>query len=111
MDLVTFLRARLDEDKTEAAEAADVDSEFWAGVSGDGTYFARHDPVHVLSEVHAKRRIVAMIAGSPDFHDAMPTPGYAQPFHSPSVDVLIRVCQLLALPYDQHPDYNPEWKV
>lgn len=64
----------------------------------------------LLEDIAAKRRVIDMLYGSADFYEAMPSPGYARPGHSPSVDVLIRVFQLFALPFAGHPDYRPEWK-
>lgn len=60
---------------------------------GDREHIARHDPARVLAECEAKRRMVEMIPGMPaDWDDR---------------DYLLR---LLALPYADHPDYDPEWK-
>jgi Family of unknown function (DUF6221) len=102
MTLVEFLEARIAEDERPVRQCIE------AGDDGEvGTW----NLTRVLAECEAKRRIVAMAEGSEDFTSAMPMPGYAQPFHSPSVDILIRVQQLLALPYANHPDYRAEWAV
>src|SRR5260370_41554246 len=59
-DLVAFLNARLGEDEDEAKATADADAELWAGVSGDGTHFARHDPARGLREAEAQREIIVL---------------------------------------------------
>lgn len=76
MDVVEFLRARLDEDEHAATD----------GFS-DGT------PAHVLREVEAKRLILELHAKS-EFCERI---------------ALDDVVDLLALPYSDHPDYQPEW--
>ena len=83
MDLVEFLRARLDEDEAE----------HWAIAS---IYIARHDPARVLREVEAKRRIVATAVLMLD--------------GGVSYESWESVLQDLALPYSEHPDYRQEWK-
>ena len=82
-DLVEFLRARLDED------------EHWAQVSKlDGRWFDRG---RVLREVEAKRAMLAELTRWPfDYR--------------PECDDPTRLfVRLLALPYSDHPDYDPEW--
>jgi hypothetical protein len=105
MTLTDFLLARIAEDEAYGWALAHGNR---PGLERPG--FGIYNPSRVLAECEAKRRIVEMAKGSPDFLDAMPRPGYAQPYHSPSVDVLIRVQQLLALPYADHPDYREEWR-
>ena len=132
MTLTDFLLARIDEDEEMARAATPApwvlydpdEGEPYAGNFGclrmdamhptawpcDAAHMARHDPARVLAECAAKRRVVAMSDGSADFEAAMPTPGYAKPYHSPSVDVMTRTRQLLALPYADHPDYDEAWR-
>lgn len=96
-DLVTFLRARLDEDEHAATEERDADS--WNEYDDD-TY---NSPARVLREVEAKRRIVSLYRLS--FRkDGQPSPegGYAEAYW----DVL----RLLAEPYSDHPDFDPSWR-
>lgn len=113
--LITFLRARLDEDERWArAAAADVGAT-WNPSGGypetgpllvtsakdhervivDETadvvmHIARHDPARVLADVAAKRQIIELVIGA--------YAGYA-------------VLPLLALPFDGHPDYREDWRV
>ena len=68
------------------------------------------DPHRVLDEVEAKRRILAMSAGSGDFHQGVLAREGYRPFDTPSVDILTRVQQILALPYADHPAYREEWR-
>jgi hypothetical protein len=61
------------------------------GCSEEGAAFIEHmSPARVLAECEAKRRIVAQF----------------QPSRNGYSDLLA----LLALPYADHPDYNPEWR-
>jgi hypothetical protein len=120
-DLITFLRARLDEDEQAAAAAAGQQTYYdwevreaepheqpevratgtsYQVVSGvdDSTaeHIARHDPARVLREVEAKRRLIqwcVWMVG--DFRGS---------------DVWKDVLPLLALPYADHPDYRDEWR-
>jgi len=119
MNLVEFLRARLDEDE-QAARAAtagpwyvdDIDQELRTAdvYAADGrvtsaytepccsvedaTHIARHDPARVLAEVDAKRRILERHSSCDDTS-----------FGEPCEDL-----RLLALPYSDHPDYRQEWR-
>lgn len=65
----------------------------------DVCHIARWDPTRVLADCEAKRRIVEECAQRIDdpvsYYDS---PGFGR-------DVL----RLLAQPYADHPDYNPEW--
>lgn len=130
-DIVEFLTARLDEDEA-AAEAASYyvmrerwhaiewyDGEFSAdgrtvyvdihGLAGtpithggalrreDGEHIARHNPARVLAEVKAKRRMLELaieMIKDEEFRAAGTT----------------LMCNLAA-PHDQHPDYDPAWRV
>ena len=125
-DLVQFLRARLDEDLEVArltlgpnvmarvrhghpvprwVPSPEGDAGIW---DSDGTprvkfvwaqerdHIVRHDPARVLREVEAKRRIIGRI----DSHATVM--GWDE-VHG---DLL----RALALPYNDHPDYRPEWR-
>jgi hypothetical protein len=121
MTLTEFLLARIAEDEEYAQRGtrgrwklgglddAELGDAWWLN-SADQQHAWRWYPDRVLTECEAKRRIVEMANGSADFDTAMPRPGYAQHYHSPSADILIRVQQLLALPYADHPDYREEWR-
>ena len=99
-DLVTFLRARLDEDEA-AATAAEREMGTWGGQRPSyaklgfdvGDLAQTFNPARVLREVAAKRAIVRS--------ECSPYPeGHA------SLSVTLR--QLAAV-YRDHPDYRPEW--
>jgi hypothetical protein len=126
VDLVTFLRERLDEREATAREATEgpwrwVDpggkvkqalvSGFRAGehrfvlpvASGDiypskfdAAHIALNDPQFVLDDVAAKRRIVDLCAHNLEFED------YGWSVAEP-------VLKLLAAPFAQHPDFDPAW--
>jgi hypothetical protein len=112
-ELVDFLKARLDEDertargtmwegsgnKADWEEIASATLEIGVEVihTNDrmvNRHVARWDPARVLAEVDAKRRILDTYEA---FLDESLTAG---------LDVALH---LLALPYDQHPDYRQEW--
>ena len=97
MDLSEFLLARIAEDEGAALLIRDGDD--WHAPDEctvcDATRAARDkygDPARVLAECEAKRRIVEHEIDSTGLSD-----GY--------------YARLLATPYADHPDYNPEWKV
>jgi hypothetical protein len=100
--LTEFLRARLDEDEVNAREIAGPGG-FATRIEGDAAAevctFA--DPVRVLAEVEAKRRIVTAWSAIPNLPDA----------HSQQArETASHVFRCLALPYADHPDYDEEWK-
>lgn len=132
MNLVEFLRARLDEDE-QAARAAtagpwyvdDIDQELRTAdvYAADGrvtsaytepccsvedaTHMARHDPARVLVEVEAKRRLLRSHYDyqgyCPRCHDWQNKPVEREAYPC-------EVVRLLALPYADHPDYRQEWR-
>jgi hypothetical protein len=106
-DLVTFLRARLDEDEAEARATADADAEFWADIKGDSTHFARHDPARVLREVAAGRAILALARVIDGMASAI-----QEEWPSPHVPVIGSEALLypLAAVYSDHPDYDEAWR-
>lgn len=133
--LVDFLHARLSEDEELARSAtagpwveefsgetghivlpADAEhareyvarTQLYAAQS-DAAHIARHDPARVLREVEAKRRIVDLIAddmqaasgevATADFGEEMAR--WAKAFAT---------ARLLAVSWDDHPDYREEWR-
>lgn len=119
-----FVTARLDEDKAIAKRACDgpwrarlyngdmqvVDFEDDLVATtpyDDNEHIARFDPVRVLAEVEAKRRIVELtdeingLDWTVQQEFGWPEEGY--------VDAGDRVLRLLALPYADHPDFDPAW--
>ncbi|MFI1161411.1 DUF6221 family protein [Streptomyces sioyaensis] len=70
------------------------------------THIARHNPARVLAEVEAKRAIVDRYAEvqEMDREDAEPEFAYGRAVG------LGQAVRLLALPYQEHPDYRPEWR-
>lgn len=103
MDIIEFLTARYDEDEQFAIEA-----------SREGDHWV---PAQVLADFAAKRRIlewcgereriwIGTVADDPDnpkpedFIDGGPT-------HREGHIIL----RLLASPFSDHPDFNPDWRV
>lgn len=121
MDLVQFLRDRLDEEATLAGSGetwtafdeapdtgtrrVDVDHSFERVTactrSWRALHIARHDPARVLADVEAKRRIVE--EANLYLCDSGPGCGYRTKHGH-------NVLRLLALPYADHPDYREEWR-
>lgn len=120
-DLVTWLRAQLDEEQARAqlldglrapspwrasGDAFDAYVETADGTiieeRGGTTYLAvakhiaEHDPARVLAEVDAKRRIL-------DLYEQAEYGDFAR------LTALDDVIRLLALPYAERPGYRPEW--
>lgn len=119
--LVTFVRARLDEDAAAARRVRSSwrqigetgvivasDGEYaeecangnWAGIA---EHIVRHDPERVLAKVEAKRQVIEQYESI-----GTPPPGEVGPELSRAE--LGRVLRLLALPYSDHPDYDESWR-
>jgi hypothetical protein len=112
MDLLEFLRQRLDEDEraAEAGQYSDVVAMVarQSGKRNALNFWHRHDPARVLAEVAAKRRIVEVHPPNPrgsaqgnlcqacDVHGGGPYP--------------CETLRLLALPYAEHEGYREEWR-
>ncbi|MEV8610273.1 DUF6221 family protein [Amycolatopsis sp. NPDC051373] len=105
-DLITFLRAR--ENEREAAanaghgvHCASLDSCYEQ--NGDLPDYGRCDcPKRwTLDDVAAKRQIIELHTPDWPWNKACGCCGEA---------ALCRTLRLLALPYDEHPDYREEWR-
>lgn len=120
MDIVEFLRARLDEDEASAKVAVSLShgddpdwyeryewawhSEYRNGGAGSMFLPGAPSPARVLRDISAKRRIV-------DSADAAPYgSGDAENVEAGWSDHSDLVLRLLAVVYDDHPDYRQEWK-
>ncbi len=121
-DLTAFIRARLDEDEQVACAAGNrrwlvqdniielyperEDDGFMSWPTrADARHAANWDPIRVLREVEAKRRLL-------DFWSI----AYSKPEDFPGVEwEKVRAnaawtVRLLALPYADHPDYREQWR-
>jgi hypothetical protein len=133
-DLVTWLRAQLDEDERVAKMAEILDPAPWANrvsttpgghvegrIAGAGghtvvhvkdqapdfdsaTHIARWDPARVLAEVDAKRRILELHAPVIDGTQSSWT------WFAGSESASEAIVKLLALPYADRPGYRSEWR-
>lgn len=132
MELVAFLRARLDEDQQAAQEAAEqVGDGQWEqrnvrivttadrdrDVAEDVIYeciehIARHDPARVLAEVNAKRRIIDLHEPDEFERDRCKSCRRDESGWEGSVPAEwpCATLRLLALPYADHADYREEWR-
>lgn len=125
MDLVTFLLDRFGEDEVEINQHPIDDGEpldeslepqgLRAEVGADWPYakWLRIGKARALREVEAKRRIVAMYEDAATEGQALlnrRVHGATVMAATASVGAFYLVLQELALPYADHPDYDPEWK-
>ncbi len=102
MDLIAFLRARLDERERRIAELRQLSAEdqgFDEPWKPEG-----HDPA--LADVAAKRQIVELYAEHAEYDD----PDNSYEHASGRICGLGEAVRLLALPYAEHPAYRDEWK-
>lgn len=129
-DLVTFLRARLDEDEDRAKRAAfgwgaewradrdDQDDEWWA-VHADGKtnmvssedgdvaqHIALHDPARVLADVAAKREILADLADV----EGQARTDRASEYWRHRRHAMRLAAAYLATAYAAHHDYDEAWR-
>lgn len=134
-DLVTFLKARLNEDEAVAIAAS---GEEWGDVNEqqpyvvfdvaayrknkemrtvgsvagverpeDRVHIARHDPARVLRGVEGKRSAVNEAAY---WHDkVLADEPHPMPSLADRVVVARAMLCALAIEWSDHPDYNPEW--
>ena len=113
MTLVEFLRARLDEDEEVARETR----RFEQRVPHTERWFASHGnaitsmaPHRAVAEVDAKRRIIDEHEPSGNYvyrDDGTPACGTCGDY---TVEWPCDTLKLFALPYADHPDYDPAWR-
>lgn len=123
-ELLQFLRDRTIEDKQAAKRAkpgpwyadgggvyaTDPTDEVVSYTESSAPHIARHNPARVLTEIDAKRRIIA------DYEDAERSLTAAAPGTPPhdimtgATNTLRRTLRLLALSYADHPGYREEWR-
>jgi hypothetical protein len=119
VDLVQFLRDRLDEDE-QTALAATQGEWVWSREfvtppgyhhrtvgplePGDAWFIARQNPARILAEVEAKRRIVDLAAGM-----LAAAKGDSEVDHYGGLSAAEETLPLLAHPFRDHPDFNPAW--
>ena len=102
--LTEFLLARATDDEELARQYGDpgrlCSSLTWA--SDVGRPVLEVDPSRMVAECEAKRRVVAQyVEGVASYHIGPPG----------EVDRLTFVLRALALPYGDHPEYQPEWRI
>lgn len=126
MDLITFLRDRLDEDEQTARIGAQLHEDEPADPSYKGgiadleaagwepgaarrfsTYVARFDPARMVREAKAKRQVIEHNTRLHQMADPATHPGQEYVLAAGASDYVLR---LLALPYADHIDYREEWR-
>jgi hypothetical protein len=107
VEIIEFIRARIDEDEETALDAGsdhwELDSPY-VGAHGNLSprrlgalrHMARHDPARVLREIEAKRlRVSAIERWLVDDPDDPPT---------------LWLAAVEAQPFSDHPEWRQEWK-
>jgi hypothetical protein len=121
MTLADFLLARVAEDEaaiegTAANEFVRTGESFSARFMSyesdhtyqDSAYVDRFDPARMLAECEAKRRIIRQYERA---RFAVAVTEAQEPFLRGVATGLDAAMIVLAQPYVDHPDYNPEWRV
>jgi hypothetical protein len=98
MDVVEFLRARLDED--EAAAKAWLP--FGNPNAEQRQHVASHDPARVLADVESKRGVVAKCEAA--------LRGQTRPGEELMKTLAVLVLEGLATAYADHSDFREEWR-
>jgi len=113
MTLLEFLLARISEDQLLAREADDhCTAEDWARVADTNqdeavaAHLRQWSPRRVMEECAAKHVILRMGSGAAEAGDIAYMTDEQRGQASAYEDVL----RLLALPYDNHPDYQSVWR-
>jgi hypothetical protein len=96
-DLITWLRAQLDDDERDAPMRHRLTCDYAPSDGGQPCSCALPDLT--LAEVDAKRRILDRLRGEDGFWRNDITSGTAEP-----------VVRLLALPYADRPGYRETWR-
>lgn len=127
-DLITFVRARLDDVERDARMAASAAAGTSWRLADDGTvrgsdvaswvagphpmaapHIVLHDPAWALADVAAKQRILDEIVPLIDQLDAQIESEWGSGISVPTGESG-KLLRLLALPYSAHPDYREEWR-
>jgi hypothetical protein len=112
VDLIEFLRARLDERERDARDVAKLAAEhqaWMAGLPGWPEPADGEPNANVLAYLDTKRQIIEQ-------YEATAQAVYASRGTTLAVAARARLCaydevlRLLALPYAGHPDYREEWR-
>ncbi len=124
-DLVTWLRARLDEDEAVAREVVDLMPATWQIGSADArvahavtALAVKFNHGRVLAEVEAKRRILELHAPCVDGRDRAVCEYCSSLCHSrtglmcddPDAPYPCDTLRLLAIAYADQPRYQEEWR-
>jgi hypothetical protein len=112
VDLIAFLRARLDERERDAREVAKLAAEHQAWMAGVPGWPERADGepnADVLAYLDARRQIIEQYEATAQAVNAArgTTLAVAARVRLGAYDEVLR---LLALPYAGHPDYCEEWR-
>lgn len=109
MTLVEFLQARLAEDEGAARPAFGLSWPSGSMTPAEERHLTHHDPERALAEIEAKRKQIDLceyLAGWTDKYDWQVTEHEVWAMRMAAQEMLRR----LALPYADHPDYQPEWR-
>jgi hypothetical protein len=109
MNITDFLRARLDSDAARAEDLQDRER-FQDDIYVD---VWTRDPARELREVEAKRELLKLHARH-EWLDGCDVCDFANEscgcVSGPSTNYPCDTVKLLALPYADHPDFDPDWR-
>jgi hypothetical protein len=108
-DLVTWLRAQIDEDERIARPLAERP---WTWLPDEvmrdmSEHIVRHDPARVLREIEAKRRILDVVLPKVAELQGACDDEWGARLEPDGDDMLLRT---LALPYADRAGYREEWR-
>jgi hypothetical protein len=120
MDLIEFLRARLDEDEAVAVDGAEYARRQGGHEGGANWELAESpeyltvyvSPARVLREVEADRRLIDEVDEAIEGYegDLDTAPLDAESWIKSAIGDLRRVLKLRALRFSDHPDYDEAWR-
>lgn len=92
------------------------DTEYSGRRIPNAAHIARHDPARVVADVDAKRRVIDLHSpvtlrggAGAKYFDTTTVCRSCEPPQFPEHAFPCPTLRLLALPYREHPDYQPEW--
>ncbi|MBT2514826.1 DUF6221 family protein [Arthrobacter sp. ISL-30] len=104
MDVVEFLSERIDEDEAAARKLLKDRS-----VSKSGRWYEER----LLRECQAKRTLIAVVeeARQAALASLVGQDPNAAPWNPEAIEWTSRALNAIALPYAEHPDYQPDWRL
>ncbi|MBM4525165.1 hypothetical protein GS462_11155 [Rhodococcus hoagii] len=111
VELIPFLRARIDEDAHVAHAAArwSYGAAQWAAEGEpDWIHIARHDPARVLREIDSKRALIEFAETATCLDMQVDSEFGVGPRTEPYIGH--EILRTMAAAYSDHPDFQQEWQ-